>query len=193
MSKTIPLLSLLTLTAVAGCGSGTDAARDSSATGEQSPSTQAALAIGREWGFARAISSCERFQTQCERNRSSAGLCEDQFLACAGAAESAFGPLLTASLVTDPGSPGGGIVPPEEIVTALEKKKDDEPEMDYAMCMNWCWSSHTYCKDHQADEIDCDHHLGVCIEACESEFDPQFGGVDRFLGLDDLPVLEFQR
>ena len=192
MSKTILLLSLLPLTFLAGCGGSTDSPRDREVTGDQSPSTQVALATAREWSFARAMNSCGRFQTHCQQNRSDANACQDEFLACISAGESAFRPLLTTGLKTDPGSPGDAIVRPEEIVTALKGKKDSEPEMDYAMCMNWCWSSHTYCKKHQADEFDCNQHLGVCIEACESEFDPQFGGLDLVLEVDQLPVLEFQ-
>ena len=192
MRKTILPLLLLTLIFQAGCGGGADSPRDREVTVDQPPSTQVALATAREWGFARAMNSCQRFEAQCQKNHSDANACQDEFLACISAAESAFRPLLTTGLKTDPGSPGDTIVPPEEIGTALKGKKDSEPKMDYAKCMNWCWSSHTYCKKHQADEFDCNHHLGVCIEACESEYDPQFGGLDLVLEVDQLPVLEFQ-
>ena len=192
MSKTILPLLLLTLTFQAGCGGGTDSPREREITGNLAPSTQVALATGREWGFARAMNSCRRLQAYCRQNRSDADACQGEFLACISAGESAFRPLLTTGLKTDPGSPGDTIVPPEEIVTALKGKKDSDPKMDYAMCMNWCWSSHTFCKKHQTDEIDCNHHLGVCIEACESEFDPQFGGLDLVLRVGQLPVLEYQ-
>ena len=192
MSKTILLLLLLTLIFQAGCGCDTDSPREPEETGDLAPSTQVALATAREWGFARAMNSCRRLQVSCLQNRADANACQDEFLACISAGERAFRPLLTTGLKTDPGSPGDAIVPPEEIVTALKGKKDSEPEMDYGKCMGWCWSSHTYCKKHQADEFDCNHHLGVCIEACESEFDPQFGGLDLVLGVGQLPVLEYQ-
>jgi hypothetical protein len=192
MRKMILLLSLVILGFHAGCGGGADFQQDREVTVDQPPSARVALAIAREWGFARAMNSCRRFQTHCEQNRTDTDACHDEFFACISAAESAFRPLLTTGLRADPGSPGEMIVPPEEIATALKGKKDSDTGMDYAKCMNWCWSSHTYCKKHQTDEIDCNHHLGVCIEACESEFDPQFGGLDLVLRGDQLPVLEFQ-
>jgi hypothetical protein len=44
---------------------------------------------------------------------------------------------------------------------------------DYADCMNGCWKSHDYCKEHQSGDMDCNHQLGQCIEYCESTYDPQ--------------------
>ena len=199
MTKTMLHLSLLTLVIQTGCGGGThsppvhEVAGNHDVTADQAPSTRLALATAREWGFARAVNSCLRFQDLCLRNGSDADACQSELVACIEAGESAFSPLLVTGLRTEPGSPGEVVVPPDEILTVLKGKKDSDPKMDYAKCMNWCWSSHTYCKKHQAGEFDCNHHLGVCIEACESEFDPQFGGLDLVLSVDQLPVLEFQK
>lgn len=193
MNKTNLLLLLLTLTFLTGCGAGNDSSDERYATGESAQTIRIALASAREWGFARAMNSCIRFQTYCQKKSTDDTDCQGELLTCINAGERAFAPLLTTGIKSDPGSPGDPIVPPDEIATVLKGKKDSEPTFDYATCMNWCWSSHTFCKKHQSDKFDCNHHLGACIEACESEFDPQFGGLDLVLKVGQLPVLEYQK
>jgi hypothetical protein len=59
----------------------------------------------------------------------------------------------------------------------------------YAGCMNGCWKSYDYCKEHQSGEIDCAHQLGQCIEYCESTFDPQSGKLGGIV-IKPLPPLK---
>ena len=58
---------------------------------------------------------------------------------------------------------------PEELLA----KGKSTGKFTYANCMNGCWRSHSYCKKHQSKTINCGRQLGVCIEYCESTFDPQ--------------------
>ena len=192
MNKTTLLLLLLMISSQTGCGAGTDPEQDRDTRSYSAQSIQIALATAREWGFARAVNSCRRLQTYCEENRPDGIDCQGELLTSIETGERAFSPLLATGLKSDPGSPGDPIVPTEEILTTVQKKNDSDTKWDYGTCMSWCWSSHKYCKKHQSEEFNCGQHLGVCIEACESEFDPQFGGLDLVLGVGQLPVLECQ-
>lgn len=169
MTKRILLLPVLTLVFQAGCGvlPATFTSQESAA------STEAAIVAGREWGFARAMHACSQFRAYCEQEASDDSDCQRELTACIEASEREFSPQPVDDL--EP------VVSPGEIAPAIKRNRASDASMDYAKCMNWCWRSHRFCKEHQSGEIDCDHQLGVCIEACESEFDPQFGLTVRAL------------